>query len=89
MYLSVLSAKNATKFVDDIFEKYDTDNNGSIDFKEFLMATHPANVDIIEEKLHWAFRMYDSDSSGTIEAKELVAILCSMYEEHGVSESGR
>ena len=32
-YLSVLSAKNATKFVNDIFEKYDTDSNGSIDFR--------------------------------------------------------
>ena len=33
MYSSVLSIHKATKFVEEIFLKYDTDNNGFIDFK--------------------------------------------------------
>ena len=33
MYSSVLSIAKATMFVDQIFEKFDTDNDGSIDFK--------------------------------------------------------
>ena len=38
MYLSVLSLAKATKFVEEIFEKYDTDHSGSIDFKEFMLG---------------------------------------------------
>ena len=33
MYSSVLSVAKATMFVDQIFTKFDTDNDGSIDFK--------------------------------------------------------
>ena len=33
MYSSVLSIAKATMFVDQIFEKFDTDNDGYIDFK--------------------------------------------------------
>ena len=33
MYSSVLSIAKATMFVNQIFEKFDTDNDGSIDFK--------------------------------------------------------
>ena len=63
MYSSVLSISKATQFVDEIFLKYDTDNNGFIDFKEFMLATKP-DEPATEEKLRWAFRMYDTDSSG-------------------------
>ena len=38
MYLSVLSQTKATKFVEEIFQKYDTDHSGSIDFKEFMLG---------------------------------------------------
>lgn len=80
MYSSVLSIHKATKFVEEIFLKYDTDNNGFIDFKvtfnsfrillqycvkEFMLATKP-DEPATEEKLRWAFRMYDTDSSGTL-----------------------
>ena len=33
MYCAILTVKKATIFVDQIFTKFDTDNNGSIDFK--------------------------------------------------------
>ena len=33
MYSAVLSAKKATIFVEQIFNKFDTDHNGTIDFK--------------------------------------------------------
>ena len=33
MYSAVLSVKKAEIFVDQIFSKFDTDENGSIDFK--------------------------------------------------------
>ena len=33
MYSAVLSVKKAGIFVEQIFSKFDTDNNGSIDFK--------------------------------------------------------
>ena len=33
MYNGVLTVSKATKFVDEIFHKFDRDNNGHIDFK--------------------------------------------------------
>merc|ERR1719394_1304579 len=40
MYSSVLSVAKATMFVEQIFTKFDTDNDGTIDFKEFMLATN-------------------------------------------------
>ena len=35
---------------------FDTDKNGSIDFKEFLLAIDVTSNGCPEEKLNWAFR---------------------------------
>lgn len=37
MYSSVLSVAKATMFVDQIFTKFDTDNDGFIDFKVIIL----------------------------------------------------
>ena len=38
MYASVLTVQKASIFVDQIFNKFDTDNNGSIDFKVTVVS---------------------------------------------------
>merc|ERR1712181_99947 len=53
-------------FVDRIFRIFDKDGNGSIDFKEFMLATDMTASGSPEEKLRWAFKMYDKDDSETI-----------------------
>ena len=84
---SVLSAAKANMFVDQIFSKYDTDNDGHIDFKvkcliestklirtpqEFMLATNTSESETAEEKLRWAFKVYDKDSSGKVSCVNLV-----------------
>ena len=66
MYSSVLSPAKAKIFVDQIFGKFDADNSGSIDFKEFMLATNLSESGTPEDKLRWAFKMYDKDGSGQI-----------------------
>ena len=47
---------NANEFCDHVFRTFDTDNNGFIDFKEFLLAIHVTSSGTPEDKLNWAFR---------------------------------
>jgi len=85
MYTLILPVGNAQLFVDQIFRIFDKDGNGSIDFKEFMMATDMTASGSPEEKLRWAFKMYDKDSSGTIELPEMIEIIGTLYEMEGVA----
>jgi len=80
----ILPVKNATVFVDQIFRIFDKDGNGSIDFKEFMLATDMTASGTPEEKLRWAFKMYDKDGSGSIELPEMIEIIGTLYEMEGV-----
>merc|ERR1719418_395372 len=84
MYSMILPAGNAKVFVDQIFRIFDKDGNGSIDFKEFMMATDMTASGTPEEKLRWAFKMYDKDGSGSIELPEMIEIIGTLYEMEGV-----
>ena len=67
------------QFLEQLFRIFDKDSDGSIDFKEFMIATDMTSSGDPEEKLRWAFRMYDKDGSGEIDVDEMVDIFSLMY----------
>jgi Ca2+-binding EF-hand superfamily protein len=56
-------------------EKLDLNNNGNIDYSEFMIAHLNLNKMVEEDKLKEIFNLFDIDHSGTITAGELKKIL--------------
>lgn len=53
----------------------DTDNNGYIEYNEFLAAAMGEQLSYYKERLQQAFSLFDKDSSGKISLKELKRII--------------
>ena len=47
----------AQHFCDHVFRTLDIDGNGSLDFREYVLAMDLVDAKTPEEKLKWAFRM--------------------------------
>ena len=56
IYSKCFPSGNTREFCDHVFRTFDSDKNGFIDFKEFLLAMDITSRGIPEEKLQWAFR---------------------------------
>ena len=56
IYSKCFPEGNAREFCDHVFRTFDSDKNGFIDFKEFLLAIDVTSSGSPEEKLNWAFR---------------------------------
>ena len=72
--------ESAKELSDAIFQSFDTDGNGKIDFEEFLVGLSMSDSNGNDrrsriQKLRWAFNVYDKDRSGTIDKKEMVSIV--------------
>ena len=70
---------NAEMYCEHVFRTFDTDQNGFIDFGEFLVAMYVTSAGSVEEKLTWAFRMYDVDGNGTIDPDEMLKVVRAIY----------
>ncbi|CAG0879626.1 unnamed protein product [Darwinula stevensoni] len=83
MYKMFFPSGNAEEFCDHVFRTFDTDKNGYIDFKEFLLAIDVTSAGSPREKLKWAFRMYDVDGNGVIDLGEMIKIVQAIYDMLG------
>merc|ERR1712149_62894 len=83
IYSKCFPTGNANEFCDHVFRTFDTDKNGYIDFKEFLLAIDVTSSGKPEEKLKWAFRMYDVDGNGVIDLNEMTKIVQAIYDMLG------
>ena len=52
-------------------DSIDTDNNGAINFNEFISATLNSNVSRDYQRIAKAFSFFDLDNDGLIDEKEL------------------
>merc|ERR1712227_759523 len=89
MYSKIFPSGNAENFSQNIFRTFDTNNSGTVDFREFMLALHVTSKGSPEEKLSLAFRMYDLDGNGTIERAEMKRVVGAVYDMLGTQEDKR
>ena len=75
LFKKVFPVGDSMAFCDHIFRIFDDDKNGTIEFKEFIMAIAVTQLHSERDKLSWAFRLYDIDASGTINVTEMQNII--------------
>ncbi|EGR30641.1 protein kinase domain protein [Ichthyophthirius multifiliis] len=80
--LSVSEISNAIKIfsgkqeqITDLLKQIDTDQNGTIEYTEFVAASIQRQLFLKQEKLYYAFQALDIDGSGSISKQELQKIL--------------
>ncbi|CAF1464091.1 unnamed protein product [Rotaria sordida] len=68
------------------FNTFDANNDGTIDFQEFLLAIAATSQGSIDDRLSFIFNMYDISKNGQIEQKELIILMKAMYDLVGETE---
>jgi calcium-dependent protein kinase len=66
----------ADEEVETIFKKLDNDNNGYIEYEEFVRASIDKDIFVKEEILQFAFKFFDKDGNGEITLDELKTVFC-------------
>lgn len=70
-------------FSEYVFNVFDEDKSGTVDFKEFITALSITSRGEVDEKLRWAFKLYDIDNDGEITYDEMHAIVSAIYKMVG------
>merc|ERR1711942_129996 len=79
MMSKALPKKDASKMEKHVFRIYDSNNDGYIDFTEFMLVFHIMSDGTPEEVLTKIFRVFDVNSDGVISTKEMNKLIKDMY----------
>merc|ERR1712115_523725 len=79
MMTKAMPKKDASKMQKHVFRIYDSNNDGYIDFIEFMLIYHIMSDGTPEEVLGKIFRVFDVNGDGTINKKEMQRLIKDMY----------
>ncbi|XP_029379539.1 guanylyl cyclase inhibitory protein [Echeneis naucrates] len=70
---------DSAEYAEQIFRTLDTNGDGVVDFREYVMAISMLTEGSAVEKLHWSFNLYDKDRDGNITKEEMLEIMQAVY----------
>jgi len=79
MMQKALPGKDAGKMEKHVFRIYDANNDGYIDFTEFMLIYFIMNEGTPEEVLGKIFRVFDVNGDGSITLREMTKLIKDMY----------
>ncbi|XP_026054450.1 guanylyl cyclase-activating protein 1-like [Carassius auratus] len=67
-------SETSNEYVTTMFRTFDMNDDGCIDFMEYVAALSLVLKGGVQQKLRWYFKLYDVDGSGCIDREELLLI---------------
>ncbi|XP_064395710.1 neuronal calcium sensor 1-like isoform X2 [Halichondria panicea] len=74
---------DSTAFASLLYERFSLNDNGLLEFREFVVGLSTASRGSLEEKLQWTFQLYDHNHDGVITRDEMEAVVEAIYKMVG------
>lgn len=79
-------SEDSNAYVMSMFSTFDMNDDGYIDFMEYVAALSLVMKGGVQQKLRWYFKLYDVDGSGCIDRDELLIIIKSIRAINGAQK---
>ncbi|XP_014116592.1 PREDICTED: Kv channel-interacting protein 1 isoform X5 [Pseudopodoces humilis] len=83
IYAQFFPHGDASMYAHYLFNAFDTAQNGSVKFEDFVMALSILLRGTVHEKLRWTFNLYDINKDGCINKEEMMDIVKAIYDMMG------
>ncbi|XP_023693006.2 recoverin b [Paramormyrops kingsleyae] len=79
IYASFFPDADPKAYAQHVFRSFDSNSDGTLDFKEYMVALHLTSSGQTMQKLEWAFSLYDVDRNGIVSKNEIQEIVTSIF----------
>ncbi|XP_034561015.1 visinin-like [Notolabrus celidotus] len=79
IYSKFFPESDAQTYSQHVFRSFDTNDDGTLDFKEYIIALHMTSTGKTNRKLEWAFSLFDVDKNGYITKAEVKEICTAIF----------
>uniref|UniRef100_A0A8C6TZU0 Recoverin 3 n=1 Tax=Neogobius melanostomus TaxID=47308 RepID=A0A8C6TZU0_9GOBI len=79
IYTKFFPDSDANTYAQHVFRSFDTNDDGTLDFKEYIIALHMTSTGKTTRKLEWAFSLFDVDKNGYITKNEVKEICAAIF----------
>ncbi|KAM9838166.1 visinin-like [Aulostomus maculatus] len=79
IYSKFFPESDPNTYAQHVFRSFDTNDDGTLDFKEYIIALHMTSTGKTNRKLEWAFSLFDVDKNGYITKSEVKEICTAIF----------
>ncbi|XP_030650081.1 guanylyl cyclase-activating protein 2-like [Chanos chanos] len=73
------TSEEESLYIETIFNSFDSNQDKTIDFMEYVAALHLVLRGRLEDRLKWSFKVYDRDGNGRLDRQEVKHIIRIIY----------